>query len=356
MNKTWKRVVAFLLAVIVCLSLAACGSKKKTEEQNTDTTPVPTVSPDPAVVESASPTAVPAQQTPPADVGGSADTPEAAEDDLTVELWYDGTVATMLTFMTSTVFQFQVVTSDGSTGGSWTSSDASSASVDENGIVTCWKTGMPKITYTLRNASFTCQLNITEPTVRILFGGQVKTDITLNSIWGFDITLQAEVTPAGTPVTWTSDDATVASVTDSGIVMGKRMGTTTIHAKCGTAEATCVIRITENPPTYAAPTPDVSDGQPHLVIVYWGVPNTDFTLSVGTKVQMNYILYNVEGNPAVTWSIKDPEYASVDANGVVTGLKPTAQKDPLHPYTILVATCGDLRCECVVRVKEAAIG
>ena len=345
------RTICLLLSLLLCLVLTACGDKT---EQPVAPGAAETPAPAAAATEEAH-TEITASEATPLPTETPAPTPEITAAPVTVELQYDGAPVTSLSFQTATVFQLHAATSDGSSGGTWTSSDASVASVDENGVVTCWKAGNPRITYTQGNTSASVTLSITEPTVRIFYGGAEKNDITINGMWGFEIGLEALVTPAGSPVTWTSDDATVASVSENGLVTGRRMGTTTIRARCGTAEATCIVRITANPPTYVAAPPDADDGKPRLVIVFWGVPNEDFTLTVGTKVQMNYILYNVDGDPGVTWSIEDPAYASVDAHGVVTGLKPTAQKDPLHPYTKLIATCGDLRCECVVRVKAEDI-
>jgi hypothetical protein len=346
MKTKTRRAVCLLLAAVLCLALTGC--EKKTEQPVTlDPTPTPVpvqAATDVPQTDVSAPVSTQAPTEAPAAEPGTTAAP------VTVALQYDGANVSALSFQTATVFQLHAATSDGSTGGTWTSSDASVASVDENGVVTCWKAGNPRITYTQGNVSASVTLTIIEPTVRIFYAGAEKNDITINGMWGWEIDLDTVVTPEGSAVTWISDDSTVATVSETGVVTARRMGTTTIRAKCGTAEATCIVRITAVPPAYAAAPPE-DDTTPRIVIVFWGVPNTDFTLTVGTKVQMNYILYNVPGDPAVTWSIEDPTYASVDANGVVTGLKPTAQKDPLHPYTMLIATCGDLRCECVVRVK-----
>ena len=347
------RFITLLLALAICLSLTACNDSHEAPVVAT-VAPV-TETPVPSFPAATSDTPIPEtirepEMTTPAPMEPTA-TP--FHGPITVKLQYDGADVSALSFQTATVFQLTAVTSDGSSGGSWTSSDASAASVDENGVVTCWKVGSPKITYTLGDASASVSLTITEPTVKICFGGEVKSDITINGAWGFSIDLVAQVDPEGTSVTWSTDDSSVATVTDTGHVTALRMGTTTVRAKCGTAEATCIIRITANPPTYVAPTPTVDDDTPRIVIVYWGVPNTDFTITVGDKVQMNYILYNIDPGTPVTWSIQDPAFASVDANGIVTGLRPTKEKDAYAPYTTLVATCGDLRCECIVRVKEA---
>lgn len=350
MKKTTLRMTACIVSAVTCLSLAACGK----EEAQTAATPEPVYTPIPVLT--ASPTedttaAATAPETTPETVAEATVSP-TPQGPITITLQYDGAPVESLNFQTATVFQLTAVTSDGSKGGSWTSSDASAASVDENGVVTCWKVGTPKITYTQGEYSQSVSLTITEPKVRILFAGAVKSDITLNSIWGFGIDLKADVDPAGSTVTWTTDDASIATVSETGHVTGIRMGTTTVHAKCGTADASCIVRITENPPNYIAPTPEADANTPRVVIVYWGVPNTDFTIQVGSKVQMNYILYNIDPGSPVTWSIADPEFASVDANGVVTGLKATKHKSAYTPYTTLIATCGEYKCECVVRVKD----
>lgn len=353
-NKTLRMTVCIVSAV-TCLSLAACSKEGKGEAEATPTpavyTPVPVLNVTPGT-DTPSALGTDPDATPTAGDPASTTSSVTPQGPLTVTLQYDGAPVEALSFQTSTVFQLTAVTSDGSKGGSWTSSDASSASVDENGVVTCWKAGNPKITYTQGNVSKSVSLTITEPRVRILFAGAVKTDITLNRTWGFGIDLVAEVDPVGSTVTWTTDDASVATVTEYGHVTGLRMGTTTVHARCGTADATCIVRITENPLNYVAPTPEADANKPRVVIVYWGVPNVDFTITVGSKVQMNYILYNIDQSTPVKWSIADPEYASVDANGVVTGLKATKYKSAYTPYTTLIATCGEYKCECIVRVKE----
>ena len=59
---------------------------------------------------------------------------------------------------------------------------------------------------------------------------------------------------------------------------------------------------------------------------------------------MNYKLYNTDAAQSVTWSVKDPSVASVDQNGLVTGLK--------QGTTELVATCGALTATCIVRISK----
>lgn len=74
----------------------------------------------------------------------------------------------------------------------------------------------------------TPKVSLDKETVTVSVGGKEK--------------LTASVTPAGTAVTWTSSDATKATVSD-GLVTGVAAGTATITAKAGEATATCTVTV-----------------------------------------------------------------------------------------------------------------
>ena len=57
--------------------------------------------------------------------------------------------------------------------------------------------------------------------------------------------LTATVIPAGTAVTWSSDQEAVATVDANGLVTAKAEGTATITAKAGDKSATCTVTVTE---------------------------------------------------------------------------------------------------------------
>ena len=339
---------AIFLAVLLCLFLIACGERSENPEEPSATPePVTSQSPEDPTAGAFTPTPsfdpeAPSEPTP---------SPTPAEP-VKIDLHYEDRTVTELSFMTSSVFQLQAVTSDGSSGGIWTSSDASSASVDENGVVTCWKVGNPKITYTQGESSASCTLNITEPKVRILYLGVDKNDISLSGAWGFEIQLTSLVTPEGSEVTWSSDNETVATVSDTGYVTAHAMGNATITCKCGTAKATCIVRVTGTPPTYVATVPAADDNTPRVIITYAGILKDDVTINVDTSLDMDYVLYNIDPNTPVTWSVEDPEYLSVNENGVITGKKTTFGVFANRNYTKLIVTCGEYTGECIVFVKE----
>lgn len=337
--------VALFLALALCFALVGCKGKDKdkTGELNSsaetpvDATNVPEITPEPAT-----PTPAP--------------TPTPTPEPVKAEIQKDGAAVSSVEAMAGTVFQLTATVSDGSTGGIWSSNDESILSVDANGVVSCWKKGSATISYTLGEVSAQCAVTVSEPVLKIIFGGAVKSDITLNGLWGYSIQLAASVTPADVQYTWAVDDETIAKVDETGLVTALKAGTTTVRLKSGTTSTSCVLRIIGNPPgavqeDKAPATPDPNDTTPRLVITFWGSPNSDFTVNVGASVDMDYVLYNVEGSPEVIWSIADPEFAAVDVNGVVTGIKSTKDGRPEKPYTILTATCGELKCETVVRVS-----
>ena len=338
MNTKGRRLFLVCISVLLCVSfLTSCGKE----------TPDAPIKDKPAAAPTADASAAAATPTPAAEATATP-TPEPTPVPATVEITYEGQPVTALSFMTSTVVALKATVSDGSTGGTWTSSDASVASVDENGVVSCWKTGNPRITYTCGNASNYVSLTITEASVKILFGGVEKNDISLSSVWGYEIQLSSQVSPEGAAVTWTSDDPTIATVSETGLVTAKRSGNTTINCKCGTSKASCVIRVLGVPPIQqqeiAQATPDPTDTSPRIIITYAGAANTDFTIAVGTSVDMNYTLRNMDENSTVLWSIKDTNIATVNGDGVVVAVSPGV--------TTLSAISGDVKCDCTVRVSK----
>ena len=115
---------------------------------------------------------------------------------------------------------------------SWSSSNTSVATVDQNGKVTAVKAGTATITVSTTdgsNLSASCTVTV----------WQLATGITLNSddfslYVGKGKTLSAIITPddaTNKNVTWSSSNSTVASVNTSGYVTAKKIGTATITAK-----------------------------------------------------------------------------------------------------------------------------
>ena len=122
----------------------------------------------------------------------------------------------------------------------WSTSDASVATVS-NGVVTAKKVGSATITAKAGDKTATCTVTVVATPV---------TSVTLNKTTaslkaGETVTLTATVKPddaTDKTVTWSTSDASVATVSD-GVVTAKKMGSATITAKAGDKTATCAVTV-----------------------------------------------------------------------------------------------------------------
>lgn len=123
---------------------------------------------------------------------------------------------------------------------------------------------------------------------------------------GMQVTLGATVEPAQAKdchISWTSSDASVASVDENGLVQAKRPGTATVTVTVSRGEtacsATCTVTVEENP----------------------GVSIDPQTATVTVGEQLHLQALAADGG-AVSFSVSDPALASIDATGLLTAQKP----------------------------------
>ena len=125
----------------------------------------------------------------------------------------------------------------------WSSSDASVAKV-ENGKVTAVKAGTATITAKAGDKSATCTVTVNKKVVAVTSVTLNKTELTLTE--GEAETLTATVKPddaTDKTVTWSSSDASIATVDANGKVTAVKAGTATITAKAGDKSATCMVTV-----------------------------------------------------------------------------------------------------------------
>ena len=111
---------------------------------------------------------------------------------------------------------------------------------------------------------------------------------------------------SGRPVTWSSSNTTVATVSSTGLLTGVASGAATITAtsegKSGTAEVTVTVA--------PVATVTVSPGAP--------------SVAIGGTAQLTAALRDANGNPlsgrTVTWATSDGGVATVSSTGLVTGV------------------------------------
>lgn len=114
----------------------------------------------------------------------------------------------------------------------------------------------------------------------------------------------------GRAITWSSDDAAVASVQD-GVVTGVGAGTTDVHAVVDgqSASLSVVVQATQPPPPPAVAVVEVTPAS--------------VTIDVGKAAQLSVETRGEDGavlDRPVTWSSADPSIATVDQNGRVKGV------------------------------------
>lgn len=120
--------------------------------------------------------------------------------------------------------------------------------------------------------------------------------------YDFDVT----GAPSDAVITWKSSDDSIATVDENGVVTGIKKGTATITCEVTAAGKTQKL------------TAKVSIRKPALKIE---INNKVSRLKYGDKVDLNRTLTPKTSNDVTTWKSSNTSIATVDANGVVTGLK-----------------------------------
>ncbi len=207
------------------------------------------------------------------------------------------------------------VTGTGNNAVTWSTSNASLATVDSNGIVEAnGAAGTVDITatsvadatksdvVTITVGSFTVtSVTITAPSTSVQVGGTLQ--------------LSASVSPPSAPqsVFWSSSDSSVATIDATGKVTGVKAGSVTI-----TAKSAANINVTDSVTITV-----VTSGGGNVTSVTINDPNPSGPDQVQVGGTIN-LFVTVVADPgvskAVTWSSGDNSLATVDNNGIVTGV------------------------------------
>ncbi len=183
------------------------------------------------------------------------------------------------------------------------SGDINIATVDTDGLITGIAPGDTSITISHGEYSAEFAVSVKQPMTSVSIS---KSEAEINV--GETITLSAAFEPANTTddksIFWYSKDSSIAKVDSDGIVTAVSPGTVDICGAIGTFRISCSV-------TVKAPIEKIV------------LNTTKGTLRLDRTKQLDviYIPSNTTDNKDVTWSSEDPEIASVDENGLVTGLK-----------------------------------
>ena len=205
--------------------------------------------------------------------------------------------------ITATITPTSWITKDDLT---WSTENSSVATVAEGGVVTGVADGTATITATYGDVTASCTVTVSsKPSISIAPNpASVKVGSTMD--------FTATITPAAykdSTITWSIDDSSIATIESTmGTVKGVSAGTTTVTASF-TADGT----------TYSgSATLTVTDASSTVSSI--SLDPTAATIQIG-KTQQLTATVTPAGTSAVSWSSSNEAVATVDQNGLVTGLK-----------------------------------
>ncbi len=293
----------------------------------------------------------------------------------------------------------------------WESSNSSIASVDSNGKVYAVKEGQAVVTATAGSKSASCTVNVSKKVIPVTSVSLDKTSLAL--IKGEAATLTATVNPSDATdksATWSSSDATIASVDQSGKVTALAGGSVTIKAAAGEKFATCSVMITVPVSSVsldkktlslimgesATLTATVNPSDATDKTVTWSTSNASVatvtnglvkatgggtatitvnasgktaTCTVNVAIPVSSITLNMSSvklkqnetvqlsatvgpddatDKSVTWSSSDSSIATVDSNGKVKALK--------QGSAVISAKAGEKTATCSLTVSNSSSG
>ncbi|MDR2890893.1 MAG: Ig-like domain-containing protein [Alistipes sp.] len=188
----------------------------------------------------------------------------------------------------------------------WSIDDEEIATIDPaTGELEALAVGSTTVTATASDESGvtgTCTVTVEAAEVVVESVTLNETELTL----GMDdyFVLEATVTPAGTAVSWESENKTVASIDAGGKVTALKEGTSVITATAGDKSATCTVTVV---------TPVAIES----VMINRGVAS----LLVDATLQLEPLFTPANAtNKKVTWMSENEAVATVDKDGLVTAL------------------------------------
>jgi len=192
---------------------------------------------------------------------------------------------------------------------SWSSSSTAIATITPKGMVSSVAGGTTNISASLANVSQTTSLSVTVPTIVSI----AVTPVGLTLGIGINQQFVATATYSdgssddlSSAVTWTSSTPAVATVNNSGLVTTVAAGSSTITATVGSLSDNSLLTVVPA----------------HLISI--AVNPATSSIALGTAQQFSAVGTFDDGStqllPSVTWSSSATSVASVDVNGVASGV------------------------------------
>lgn len=194
----------------------------------------------------------------------------------------------------------------------WSTSNKDVAQVDGRGNVITKGAGEVVISAKYGGATYKCNLTVNAPLVEAT--GVEISEINASDVRvGHSIQLEATITPEDVTdnnVTWSSSDTSVATVTGSGVVTFKKVGTVVITCVTADGKASTNIELT---------VPETGNDVLATDITITGIPTS--VKEGDTFSMVGRVIPATASQPTVTWVSNNPTVMSVTANGMATAIK-----------------------------------
>ncbi len=223
---------------------------------------------------------------------------------------------------------------------SWSSSDDAIATVDQNGVITAIAVGTANIMVTDGFATATVAVTV----IPILVSSVSVGSSTVGIVNGSTATVTATVLPtdaANKGLTWSSSDDQIATVNPSGVITAIAVGTANIIVTTTEGGHTATVAVTITASAVSVSSVSVGSNTVNLAV-------RETSLVVATVLPIEAT------NQALIWSSSDNAKATVDVNGVITGVA-------VGTVTITATTSGGQTATVAVtvipvRVTSVSVG
>ena len=207
----------------------------------------------------------------------------------------------------------------------WTSSDDTIVTVDEEGNIQALALGEAIITAACGEKSATCKVTVNPILAESIALDRTELVLTIGATDKLTATVLPEDVTDKT-VTWTSSDESIVMVDEEGNIRALALGEAIITAACGEVSATC--KVTVNP----------------ILAESIALDRTELVLTIGATDKLTAtVLPEDVTDKTVTWASSDDTIVKVDAEGNIQALA-------LGEATI-TATCGEQSATCKVTVN-----
>lgn len=153
---------------------------------------------------------------------------------------------------------------------------------------------------------------------------------------GDEVTLTATIAPENATnkqVTWSSDNSSVATVTDGGVVRALAVGTAIITAQAEGQSAICRINVAESVVEVTSVTV---------------APEGPLTATVGDSITFTATVMPEDATDrVVTWTSSNPELASIDDNGVMSAIA--------AGHVTIIASAGTMSASVEVTIENVYV-